>query len=226
MFDALRTALLSILLAAPGLAFADDDHYDRVHLGAGASETVQNDSMTAILFAEVEGSELAPLSRRVNDTVRQALDALKAFPRIQSQTYAYSSYTVMHKNRITGWRVKQSIELKSQDFASMSQAIGRLQKNLAVQSIQFSVSPALREQTQKRLIDKALDAFSGRAQQVARKLGRSSYKIVDINIGTGGASPRPVYAMRAMHVEADSAPALAAGEQTVSVNVSGTIELE
>ncbi|MDX2504453.1 MAG: SIMPL domain-containing protein, partial [Gammaproteobacteria bacterium] len=80
----------------------------------------------------------------------------------------------------------------------------------------------------EKLIDKALQAFENRAQQVVKKLGRKNYKIVDINISTSGIrGVRPQYQMRAMAMAAEeSTPAISAGEQTVSVTVSGNIELE
>ena len=73
----------------------------------------------------------------------------------------------------------------------------------------------------------ALQSFNRRAELVADELGRSGYRIVRININTGGGRVAPVaFRSRAMTAEADVAqPALEAGTQTVSVNVSGTIEL-
>jgi predicted secreted protein len=58
-------------------------------------------------------------------------------------------------------------------------------------------------------------------------MGRKNYKIVDINISTSGTGGvRPQYQMKAMVMDAESSPAISAGEQKVSVTVSGKIELE
>jgi len=120
------------------------------------------------------------------------------------------------------------LRLESQDMTLMSDVLGKLQSDLALQSIQFTISPGSRNQQDEKLIDKALDAFENRAQQVVKKLGRKNYKIVDINISSSGAiGVRPQYKMRAMAMEAEaSAPAISAGEQTVSVTVNGNIELD
>jgi predicted secreted protein len=62
----------------------------------------------------------------------------------------------------------------------MSDVLGKLLSELALQSMQFSVSPDSKNQQDEKLIDKALQAFENRAQQVVKKLGRNNYKIVDI----------------------------------------------
>ena len=80
----------------------------------------------------------------------------------------------------------------------------------------------------KNLSTKHFKLLKNRAQQVVKKLGHKNYKIVDINISTSGArGVPPQYQMRAMVMDAaESAPVISAGEQTVSVTVSGNIELE
>ena len=94
--------------------------------------------------------------------------------------------------------------------------------------MEFTISPASKNLQDEKLIDDALEAFADRAQRVVKKLGRKNYKIVDINITTSGISGgRPQYQMRAMAMDSlESAPAVSAGEQTISVTVNGNIELE
>jgi len=61
------------------------------------------------------------------------------------------------------------------------------------------------------------------------ELGRSGYRIVNVDVITSGRSPAPVR-MHAVAVMADSnavaAPSIEPGVQTVSVQASGTIELK
>ncbi len=82
------------------------------------------------------------------------------------------------------------------------------------------------EKTQS-LIDDALAAYDQRAIQVAKKLNFQSYKIVNVNVSTSGSSPRyKQMSSRAMMADAESAPVFAAGDKTLTVRVSGTIELQ
>ncbi len=226
----MKQLFLILLLGFSFTAIADTsaDHYDRIHLSVSASAKVENDTMIAVLYAEEEGVQAAELSNIVNRKIRQALETVKRYPAIKHQTNSYSSNPVYRNNKITGWRVRQSIRLESQDMTVMSDVLGKLQQQLALQSMQFAVSTASKDQKDKKLIDEALESFEKRARQVAGKLHRKDYRIVDLTISTSGArNIRPQYQMRAMAMEADVAvsPAVSAGEQTVSVSVSGVIEL-
>ena len=209
------------------MAHDDETHYDRIHLSVNATAQLENDTMVATLFAQEEGSQAAELSAVVNQRIRNALELVKKHPQIKHQTNAYSSNPIYNNNKITGWRVSQSLRLESTNMALMSDVLGKLQADLALQSMLFAVSPASKNRQDEILIDEALEAFSKRAQQVVKKLERRNYKIVDINISTSGARGiRPQYQMRAMAMDAESSPAVSAGEQTVTVTVSGNIELE
>ena len=219
--------LLSSLFIGHAWAHDDETHYDRIHLSVSATAQLENDTMVATVFAQEEGSQAAQLSSLVNKRIRRALELVKKYPEIKHQTNAYSSNPIYSKDKIKGWRGSQSLRLESKDMALMSDVLGKLQNDLALRSMQFSVSPESKNQQDEKLIDQALEAFEKRAQQVVKKLGRNNYKIVDINISTsGGGGVRPQYQMRAMAMDAESAPAISAGEQTVRVTVSGNIELE
>lgn len=217
------------LSIASATLYADDanTYYDRVHLSTTATGQIDNDTMVAVVYVEEEGGDVSALSAAVNRKIRWGLDQVKKYAAIKHQTNTYSSHPVYHNNKIKGWRVRQSLRLESQDMALMSQVLGKLQSQLALQSMQFTVSPSSKNRKDQKLIDEALEAFDKRASQVASKLGRKGYNIVDINIATSGnRGVQPMYKMRAMAAELDAAPAVSAGEQTVTVTVSGSIELE
>lgn len=218
--------LCSILCFSNSWAHEDETNYDRVHLSVSATAQVENDTMVAIVYAQEEGGQAPALADVVNKRIRWGLDLVKKYPEIKHHTNAYSSNPIYSKNKIKGWRVKQSLRLESQDMTLMSDVLGKLQGDLALQSMQFTVSPDKKNKQDEKLIDVALGKFENRAKQVVKKLGRKNYKIVDINISTSGRSARPQYQMRAMAMDAESAPAISAGEQTVDVTVSGKIELE
>jgi len=223
-----KIMLLSAVVINNVWAHDDETHYDRIHLTANATAQLENDTMEVTVFAEEEGSEAAELASVVNKRIRWGIALIKQHPEIKHQTNAYSSNPIYNKNKIKGWRVRQSLKLKSQDMALMSDVLGELQKTLALQSMQFTISPDSRNRQDKELIDEALEAFKTRAKQIVKNLDRNNYKIVDINISTSGAGVvRPQYAVRSMMMDSvESSPAISAGEQTVSVTVNGSIELE
>ena len=70
---------------------------------------------------------------------------------------------------------------------------------------------------------------AGRAELLAREFGRPDYRLVNLDINTSGETVMPVR-MRTMSTMAESSsvapPTLEAGTQTISVQISGSIELE
>ncbi len=227
--------LLSITLVFSQTVCArnGDNYYNRVRLSATASTILENDTMVAVVFAEEEGSHAADISAVVNKKIRQALVLIKQYPAIKYQTNTYTTQPVYQPvsshdggNKIKGWRIRQSLRLQSRDMTLMSDVLGRLQTMLALQSMQFSVALQNRHRADTQLINKALAAFTKRAQQIAHQLGYKGYKIVDIALTSSGNNrPRPYYAARVMAAKASTPPAVAAGEQTVSMTVNGSIEL-
>jgi len=226
IFCALLT--LSTLLLNSATAHEKESHYDRINLSVSETAKIDNDIMVVILYAVEEGSDAAKLAKLVNKRIRDGLNVVKKYDKIKHQTNAYSSNPVYSNNKIKGWRVRQSLRLESKDMALLSDILGKLQSNLALQSMQFTVSPDSKNAQDQILIDSALERFEERALQVVKKLRRNNYKIVNLNISTSGISGiRPQYQMRAMSLESsNSAPAVSAGEQTLTVTVNGSIELE
>jgi predicted secreted protein len=159
---------------------------------------------------------------------RGALDKDKATDGIKVQTTQYNTSPLYDKKIITGWRARQSIRLESKDADALSDLIGELQKRLSIGSVNYAVSKAARDLAEESLTSEALTKYRQRAELVTRDLGRKTYRIVQININSQGAHPRQVaYATRGIAaMEGPAGPAIEAGVQSVTVNVSGTIEVD
>ena len=128
--------------------------------------------------------------------------------------------------QFSGWRVRQSIRLESQDMTLMSEVLGDLQMTLALQGINFAVSPGLKNRTDDELIGEALKVFEQRAKKMTLQLRRKNYKIVDINVSTSvDHYARRNYEVVAMASKVAS-PSIEAGAQTIQVSISGQIEME
>ena len=93
----------------------------------------------------------------------------------------------------------------------------------------MSVKPVTRETASNALIKKALFAFKDRAQLVQETMSAKSYKIVDIDVQTGGTVGRmyddQAPRMEMMRSSVASEPAIEAGSSRVSVQVRGRIQL-
>jgi predicted secreted protein len=213
-----------------GSAIAHDAEptYDRITLSASAEREVKNDLLVAVLFAEHQASLQQKVSETVNAAIRWALDKSKETDGIKVQTMQYSTASLYDKKIITGWRAHQSIRIESKDAEKLSDLIGELQERLSVGSVNYAVSKAERDLAAEALTAEALAQYRRRVEQIARELGRKTYRIVQLNINSQGVHPRQIaYATRgAMAMEEAAGPAIEAGVQSVSVNVSGTIEVD
>jgi predicted secreted protein len=223
----LLLALITMLLSSRLSAHEIEKSYNQIHLEVSSAADVDNDTMVVSLYALEEGSRAAELSSRVNKKINWALNNLKRHKAIKVETESYTTNPVYNKNQVIAWRVRQSIRLESQDMSLMSEVLGEMQQQLKLSGISFDVSRGKREAKTQSLIDEALAAYNKRATQVAKKLNFQSYKIVNINVSTSGSSPRyRQMDSRAMMSKMESAPAFAAGDKTLTVRVSGSIELQ
>jgi predicted secreted protein len=218
--------LMVMVSIAPAFAHETPLTYNRINLSASAGKEVENDTLVAMLYAQREGNDASQLAEQVNKLIKSAVAKAKQTAGVKVQTQGYSTNPIYRKQVLTGWRVRQSIRLESKDSAALSKLIGDLQKNLSVSSISYTVSPERRKEVEGELISKGIAAFTQRAQQVTKDLGRKEYRLVEMQVNTSGIAPRQNLTRgMAMEMKAAGAPTLEAGTQRVEVHISGTIEM-
>lgn len=210
------------------LALAQDEQtYDRIDLMANASTEVENDLLIAIVFAEVEDNDQADAADAVNAAISWAADRARRVDGIELETMSYSTRPLYaNGRRIVGWAARQSLRLESRDAESLSELLGELQERVAVQSINYRVSDEASQRAEEALIVDALAQFNRRATLIARELGRDGFRIVRLNVGTAGGRGPILFDQSAARVAEVTAPPIEAGTQTMTVTVSGQIELD
>lgn len=219
------TGLLSILLMHNALA-AEPEHYDRISLSAEATEEVANDTLVVLLYAQREGNEQAILADEVNKAISHAVKRSKQLLDVDVQTQAYQTQPVYQQQRLSGWRVRQAIQLKSRNIKALSELIGELQNTVAVESMSYTVSQEQRTRMEEVLIGNAIAAFQQRAQQITRHLGRKKHRLVNMDVQrSGNLHPMLQRSFSPMLESKVAAPAVEPGKQTLTVTVSGVIEL-
>ena len=223
----LAVPFLLALVTGPAMAADDAPRYNQIHFQVERSRPVENDRMQAVLSLTAEDDNAARLADQINRGMDAALKTAKARAKVEVRTGGYRTYPVYNKEKIQRWRATQELILEGADFTELGSLIGQLQERLQVTSINFSVSPARRAAVEDELIAQALDAFKQRAELVRKQLAAKGYRIVDVSINTGGGQPVPIM-MRAAAMESASVapPAVEAGTSTLSVIVSGVIELQ
>ncbi|MGE3774830.1 MAG: SIMPL domain-containing protein [Gammaproteobacteria bacterium] len=230
----MRVLSVLLLLCATSVAVAHDHEtvvYDQVDLSANAEQEVANDLFVAVLYTEHEGQRQAEVAERVNAAMSWALEQAKPAAGIKAQTLQYSTYPVYASDstRVTGWRARQSLRLEGRDAKAIGELVATLQEKLAVESVGQAVSREARRAAEDGLTATALAQFDARAKQIAAALGRSGYRLVRINVSSTGNPGMPIAYRGAMMAEAamKAAPVqVEAGEQTLGIAVSGTIQLD
>ena len=219
---------IAIFLAVfvPGATAHDEETlFNVVHLQARAEREIPNDEMLVVLAAEEEGSDAARIATEINTHMQWALDIVGTYANIDSKTGNYRTYPVYDRQTITGWRASQQLELKGNDMAALTGLVGKLQQRLQVKQMSFHPGDAARRKHENELIGEAIAAFSERVEIVKRQLGTTDYRIVNLNINTGGPDPYMVYEQAAMRTMDQAAkPAVEAGESKLTVTVNGSVQ--
>lgn len=224
------TAIMLLSMLTLTVFASESNKYNRVTFQVTEQKDVSNDEITVTMSIERDNQDAKKLADDINQLTRSANTTIKEFPAISSSTSDYSIRPIYTRdNRLDHWRGSSSITLKSQDNSEMAALVQILQNTMAIQSTRYSVSPDRKEKIHTSMIETALKKFNGRAQLVSKSMGFKKFRLVDININNSGNLPRPVYAMAAAREMSDSttaAPSFESGTTTLTVNISGTIEME
>lgn|SRR5690606_10657698 len=217
-------ALLACLACIPALA--DEPRYNQISLRAEATSEVAHDRMHVTLYSEAQHQDPAKLAAQTTEVMNQALQRARQSKDVLVSQGSRNTYPVYEEKgqQITAWRERAELRLESGNFAALSQLTGELMQNLKMGGMHFSVSDPIRKQNEDTLLKDAITAFRARAQLATEALGGSDYRIVNLNLGSGGYQP----VMRSMAMKAmDSmaTPEIEAGTRQVSVTADGVIEV-
>ncbi|OXC75133.1 SIMPL domain-containing protein [Caballeronia sordidicola] len=199
-------------------------------LAAQASADVPQDVVDITLFYEQEAQDPASLTSVLNQRADAALRQAKGVDNVTAHSGSFTVYPSTDRDgRISAWRGRTEVVLESKDFAAASKLAGKMSDSMQVGSVTFSLSPEAQRAAEQKLSTQAIASFKQQAQSSAQAFGYSGYAIREVNIGHNGSSPRPVMMMAARNMSADakmSAPmALEGGTSTVTVNVSGSVQM-
>lgn len=231
-----RLALLSaLLLAAP--AFADTPlTYNRVDFQSEISREIPNDQLNATLSIELSDKDPAKLARDLTAAMNEALKKAKSYSTVKASTGNQQTWPIYGKavisgaNKLESWRGRAELKLETRDFKAAGELISQLQDKLQLAGINFSVAESTRRELENTLSSEAIANFRGKADKIRDAWSAKSYRLVNMSLGTAGDAPmyRPVMMKAAMADGAEAAPAqdFAGGTARLTINVSGTIELQ
>lgn len=230
------TGLMLAALAALPLAVVAQEREtplaDVLNIDATVSSDVAPDLAVMTLAFVREGSDVAALTRDVNETLARAFAEAKKVPAVIASSGSYGTTphfddrpTGTGPARRTGWQVQAEIVLKSRDFEALGGLVGRLSQTLQITRSGFEISSELRSRESAALLDRGARAFQDKAAAAARAFGYAGYSIRQVSIGDaqqGDTFRAKSFAMAQMA----SAPLpVQSGEVTLTLTVSGALQL-
>jgi predicted secreted protein len=199
-------------------------------LNAQASAEVPQDEVEITLFYEQEASEPSALTSTLNERADAALQKARGVTGVTARSGAFSIFPSTDRDgRISTWRGRTEVVLESRDFAAASKLAGQMASIMQVGNVRFSLSPEAQRAAEQRLSGEAIKSFREQAASSAQAFGFSGYSIREVNVNHSGVMPRPMMMMsaRAMGADAKGAPMpLEGGTSTVTVNVSGSVQMK
>jgi predicted secreted protein len=226
--DGYRLAWLSLVLltaVATGPAWADDTV---LRLSETATIMVTPDEIAATLRAEALASNAQDAQRRVNEMMREAVEAAKKVAGITFSTGSYNVWraTAPPAERVERWQAGQSLNLNGKDGGAMIKLVGELQQmGLAQGSLIWRLSRDAERKARKDATKQALSALRGRADEAADIIGLrfSSFREVRLDsVAPPPVMPRPQALSRA----ALAAPAPPPSAEAEDVPVSASAEAD
>ena len=221
-------ALVVLVISPAGTLAAEppQPRYNTVEFQAEAQREVQNDLLNATLYVELNDASAAALANAINKSVNDALRVAKDYKGVRVRSGDNRTYPVYSKgNLLQGWRGRGEIRIESKDFEAASALISKLQANMQLASIGFSVSPETRSTVEDQLTVEAVAAFKARAEVLKNALAGRGYKLVRLSVASGHQPPQPRLAMARAAPSEVTAPDLEGGVSQVRVTASGSIEI-
>ncbi|WP_407292238.1 SIMPL domain-containing protein [Stutzerimonas zhaodongensis] len=229
MYNTIPRSLALLVCFACLPAVAGEQHYNQIALRAEANSEVARDRMHVTLYTESQHKEPAQLAAHTTQTINKALKQARQVKGVSVSQGSRSSYPVYEEKgqQITAWRERAELRLESGDFAALSKLTAELMQDLKMGGMYFSVSDSIRQQNEDALLKDAVAAFRARAQLATEALGGSDYKIVSLNLNSGGNfQPEMLRSVSMKSMDAMPTPDVEAGTRQISISADGVIEVQ
>ena len=220
--------------------------------------TVPNDQATVYFNIEEQDKDKAVAASRVNQKMKAGSETVRREdPKAQLKTQGYYSYPVYadeqqprpmegraapKQRQLLGWRVGQSLEVKTTSLAGLERMVATVQKTLALGGLHFGLSPEASKKLDDQRIAATYRNLNERVAAIAAAMGRpvsdATLEVIDFE-GSGNYAGRPEMAdgalaknMRAMAAPPPppslevSQPSFEPGETTLQMQVVGKVRFK
>ncbi|OOG51820.1 SIMPL domain-containing protein [Polaromonas sp. C04] len=203
-----------------------------VHLAAQGSAEVQQDLLSMTMNTTREGPDAGTVQNQLKAALDVALAEAKRAAQPGQMEVRTGNFSLSPRygrdGKISGWQGSVELVLEGRDFARISATAGKIQ-TLTMGNVTFGLSRGQRAQVEGEAQTMAIDRFKARASDIAKGFGFAGYSLreVSVNANDQGVAPRPrMMAMEAKASMAEAPVPVEAGQSTVLVTVSGTVQLK
>jgi predicted secreted protein len=222
-----------LLIAASAAANADTPPPQNVlQLSTSATVEVPQDMLSVSLTTTREGNEAQAVQSQLKAAVDAALgEAKKASEpgQMDVRTGVFSVFPRYSNNgKVTGWRGTAEIVLEGRDFARITQTAARV-STLTVGNVGFGLSREQRMKVETDAQHAAIDRFKAKAADLSHTFGFSGYTLREVQVTSSDIGPVPRMRMAAAATQMSSAESpvpVEAGKTSVTVSVSGSVQLK
>jgi predicted secreted protein len=192
-----------------------------IALTAAASVDVPRDMLSITLVASRDAADASAVQSYLKQALDTALAEARTVARAGQIDARYST-----KNALSGWQGSAELVLEGRDLPGLSQLAGRIQ-SMNIARVSQSLSREQREKAEASAMTQAIGRYRAQAAEVTKQFGYASYTVRELNVSTheAGPGPVPMFAVRAMAVQADAPLPVEAGQTSVSVTVNGTVQM-
>ena len=236
MQKAIKWIAISAMLVGAGAVFAQNSSeamapHNVVQLSSTGSVDVQQDLLVLTLSTTRDGKDAAG----VQSQLRQALDAATLEARRQVEPGQMDMRTGSfslnprygQNNQISGWQGSAELVLEGRDFARITSTAARV-TTMTIGNVAFDLSREQRAKVERDAQGQAIENFKVQAADLTRAFGFNGFTLREVAVNSNSYAPGPRPRMMAMETKsamADAPIAVEAGKSTVTVNVSGSVQM-
>lgn len=245
----LRPLICAATLLAATSAYAQSTSGTLVVVPAFGEVVHANDQAVASFSIEEQDKDKAVAASRVNLKMKQGMEIIRREDaQATLKTEGYYTYPVYAEQRplasgtaakpqIIGYRVGQSLQVKTVNLAGLPKTTAAAQKVLSLNGLNFGLAPATLRKLDEERIAATYKNLNERIASIAAAMGRNraeaTLDTVDFE-GSGNyagqdravAAPMAMKSMRMSEAAAVAEPSFEPGETTLQMNVVGKVRFK
>jgi predicted secreted protein len=238
-------ATILIMIISPLNTFGDDSQTKPTRLNISASESVEveGDLLDVILRYETAMDTPEELQENINKKMQLVVQKAGEYKNIKFSTgdysvYEYTQQAKSQEEQKTLWKGSQSIQIKPIEQKSKKEESREKERKeileltkklqsmgLALTSLNYVVSPELREKTRESLIEGAVKQIIRKSKEVAKVLKKENVEILNLDINSSDFYPSPMrsYSKLSTSIDTHSDPVALPSNERVSITVNAVV---